>query len=50
LVAARSPLAWVVATNLIRRHLATSQRAVVAVDLLPMLELEAKQRQSLAVF
>jgi site-specific DNA-methyltransferase (adenine-specific) len=43
-----SPLAWVVATNLIRRHLTASQRAVVAFDLLPMLELEAKQRQRLS--
>lgn len=44
-----SPLSWVVATNLMRRHLTASQRAVVAFDLLPMLEAEAKvrQRQSL---
>jgi site-specific DNA-methyltransferase (adenine-specific) len=40
-----SPLAWVVATNLVRRHLTASQRAVVAFDLLPMLEAEAKERQ-----
>ncbi len=40
-----SPLAWVVATNLYRRHLTPSQRAVVAFDLLPMLEVEAKERQ-----
>ncbi|MGE3406453.1 MAG: DNA methyltransferase [Pirellulales bacterium] len=40
-----SPLAWVVATNLMRRHLTASQRAVVAFDLLPMLEIEAKERQ-----
>lgn len=40
-----SPLAWVVATNLVRRHLTASQRAVVAFDLLPMLETEAKERQ-----
>lgn len=31
--------------NLVRRHLSASQRAVVAFDLLPMLEKEAKQRQ-----
>lgn len=40
-----SPLAWVVATNLMRRHLTASQRAVVAFDLLPILEAEAKDRQ-----
>ena len=40
-----SPLAWVVAVNLVRRHLTASQRAVVAFDLLPMLESEAKERQ-----
>lgn len=43
-----SPLAWVVATNLVRRHLTASQRAVVAFDLLPMLEAEAKERQRLS--
>jgi N6-adenosine-specific RNA methylase IME4 len=31
--------------NLHRRHLSPSQRAAVALDLLPMLELEARQRQ-----
>jgi site-specific DNA-methyltransferase (adenine-specific) len=40
-----SPLAWVVAVNLVRRHLTASQRAVVAFDLLPLLEAEAKERQ-----
>ncbi len=40
-----SPLAWVVATNLMRRHLTATQRAVIAFDLLPMLEAEAKARQ-----
>jgi hypothetical protein len=34
-----------VAVNLVRRHLTASQRAVVAFDLLPMLESEAKERQ-----
>lgn len=40
-----SPLSWAVAINLMRRHLTPSQRAVVAFDLLPMLETEAKERQ-----
>jgi len=40
-----SPTEWVIATNLTRRHLTASQRAVVALDLLPLLEQEAKERQ-----
>jgi hypothetical protein len=36
---------WVVAKNLHRRHLTTAQRAVLALDLLPHLEAEAKERQ-----
>lgn len=40
-----SPLHWVVSQNLMRRHLSASQRAAVALDLLPMLEKEAKERQ-----
>ena len=44
----QSPLAWVVSENLVRRHLTSSQRAVIAHDLLPLLTKEAKQRQRLS--
>ena len=40
-----SLIAFVVSLNLHRRHLTSSQRAVVALDILPMLEAEARERQ-----
>ena len=43
-----SPVEWVISENLIRRHLTSSQRAVIAADLLPLLEQEAKNRQRLS--
>lgn len=45
---AGSPVEWAISQNLVRRHLTSSQRAVVAFGLLPLLEAEAKQRQRLS--
>lgn len=39
-----TPLEWVVSHNLHRRHLTTAQRGVLALDLLPRLEEEARER------
>lgn len=38
----------VISLNLKRRHLTNSQKAAVAVDMLPLLEAEAKERQKQA--
>lgn len=40
-----SPLEFVISKNLHRRHLTSSQRAVLALDVLPLLEAKAKERQ-----
>jgi hypothetical protein len=39
-----SPSEWVVSHNLLRRHLTVAQRAALALDLLPRLEEEARER------
>ena len=41
-----SPVAFVIAQNVSRRHLTPSQRAVLAVELLPDIEAEAAQRKA----
>ncbi|QDV30337.1 DNA adenine methyltransferase YhdJ [Planctopirus ephydatiae] len=43
-----SPLEWAISANLHRRHLTGSQKAVLALEMLPMLEAEAKERQRLS--
>ena len=40
-----SLVSWIVSKNVFRRHLTASQRAAIALDLLPLLEKEAKERQ-----
>lgn len=42
---AGSPINFVLSLNLHRRHLTSSQKAVVALRMLPMMEAEAKERQ-----
>lgn len=43
-----SPLEWAISANLHRRHLTASQKAVLALEMLPLLEQEAKERQRLS--
>ncbi|MGA7523102.1 MAG: hypothetical protein WBW84_11650 [Acidobacteriaceae bacterium] len=43
-----NPVKWVISQNWRRRHLTKSQSAAVAVKAKPMLEAEAKERQTAA--
>jgi hypothetical protein len=45
-----SPLAWAISANVQRRHLTASQRAVLALDLLPHLEAEGALDEVVAQF
>lgn len=40
-----NPLSFVISKNLHRRHLDASQRAMIATDVKPLLEVEARKRQ-----
>jgi hypothetical protein len=43
-----SPVSWVIAQNLYRRHLTASQKAVIALEAEPLFTAEAKERQRLS--
>jgi len=46
--AGKDPLDFVIAKNLHRRHLSTTQKAMLAAELLPLLEAQARERQQQA--
>ena len=43
-----SPVAYAVSLNLKRRHLTTGQKAAIAVDMLPLMEVESRQKMAIA--